>query len=388
MVSIHDLIREELSDLKKRNLFRSPPVVQISGPKAIVNGQGAINFCTNDYLGLSNNRQVLAGTKRSIKIISQCSSRLIAGNSPVLIELERTVARHRKTQTAILYPNGYMANLGLVTALSRKGVTIFSDELNHASIIDACKLSRSPVKVFAHNDEEHLEMLLRSTEGEKIVVTEGVFSMDGDLAKLDRISSISKNFDATIVVDDAHGDFVFGLPGSFGGIPEHFLINHMIDISVSSLSKGLGCFGGYVACSNLIRDLLINRSRQLIYTSALPEHLCTASLIAIPLASKGHLQKRLFRKVRFLAKELTALGFSIGKSASQIIPVMIGDEKKALNFASELRKNGIFVQAIRYPTVTKDKARVRISVTSAHTYADLHKTLDCFEYVGKRNGLI
>ncbi len=388
MVSIHDEIRHELSELKRRSLFRSPPIVQLVGSRAIVNGQERINFCTNDYLGLSNNRRVLAGTKQSLRSISQCSSRLVAGNSPILLELEQILARHRDAETAIVYPNGYMANLGLITALSRKGTTILSDELNHASIIDACRLSRALVKVFPHNDYEYLEKLLLSTPRVKIVVTEGVFSMDGDLAKLDRICSISKKHDAIVVVDDAHGDFVFGSPNSYAGIPDYFRVNHLVDMSVSSLSKGLGCFGGYVACSSLIRDLLINQSRQLIYTSALPEHLCAASLIAIQVALKGNLQKRLFRNIRLVGSELTALGFSIGKSASQIIPVMIGDEKKALIFASELTNKGIFVQAIRYPTVSKGRARVRMSLTSDHTNADIQKALNCFEYLGKRNGLI
>lgn len=378
----------ELSDLKERNLFRSPPVVEAIGSRAIVNGKEKINFCTNDYLGLSNSRRVVAGTIQSLRTISQCSSRLVAGNSPILLELEQSIARHRKTEAALLYPNGYMANLGLISTLSKSGVTIFSDELNHASIIDACKLSRTNVKVFAHNDTEQLERLLHSTRGDKIVITEGVFSMDGDLSKLDGICSISKNYDATVIVDDAHGDFVFGLPGSFAGIPEHFHVNEKVDMSVSSLSKALGCFGGYVACSNPIRELLMNKSRQLMYTSALPEHLCVASLTAIPLALRGHLQKRLFRNIKLVTKRLSAIGFSTGKSTSQIIPVMIGDEKKAVNFASELTNHGIFVQAIRYPTVRKGKARVRLSITSAHTCADIHVALNCFESVGKRIGLI
>jgi glycine C-acetyltransferase len=353
-----------------------------------VNGKEKINFCTSDYLGLSTSQQVLSGTVLALEAISQCSSRLVAGNSPKLLELEQVIARHRNTETAVIFPNGYMANLGLITALSGNGATIFSDELNHASIIDACKLSRVPIKVFAHNDNKHLEKLLSSTLGNKIVITEGVFSVDGDLAKLDRICSLSKEYDAIVVVDDAHGDFVFGSPGSYAGVPEHFRVNDMVDVSVSSLSKGLGCFGGYVSCSNLVRDLLINKSRQLIYTSALPEHLCAASLIAISLASKGHLQTKLFRNISLVANKLTSLGFSIGRSASQIIPIMIGDEKKAIKIANELTNSGIFVQAIRYPTVSKGGARVRMSMSSAHTDADIQMALKCLECVGKRNDLI
>ena len=242
-----------------------------------------------------------------------------------------------------------------------------------------------------HDWPEHLEelkALLSSTGGDKMVITEGIFSMDGDFSALDQICCLAKDYGATMIVDDAHGDFVFGSPGSYSGVPAYFDVKELIDINISSLSKGLGCFGGYVASSKLVRELLINRSRQFIYTSALPEHLCGAALAAIPVAVKGNLQHRLFRNVKLFYKKLTDLGFSVGRSTSQIIPVMIGAEKLAMEFANQLLLKGVFVQPIRYPTVGKGKARLRLTVTSSHAKADLLTAADTFEIVGKKNKII
>jgi glycine C-acetyltransferase len=281
-----------------------------------------------------------------------------------------------------------MANLGVITALANKDTAIFSDELNHASIIDACRLSRATIKVFRHNNIEDLNGLLRSTTSNRIVVTEGVFSMDGDFSVLDQICRLVKEYNAIIIVDDAHGDFIFGSPGSYSGVPAYFDVKEKIDVNVSSLSKGLGCFGGYVACSKLLRELLMNKSRQFIYTSALPEHLCAAALAAVPVAQNGNLQGMLFRNIAFFYKKLKDLGFSIARSTSQIIPVMIGDEKLALEFSNELSRNGVFVQPIRYPTVMKGRARLRVTITALHDNDDLQTAVDSFEMVGKKRNVI
>ena len=388
MVFTLNTIKHELAELKKYNLYRRPYRIEVYGARALVNGIEKIHLCSNDYLGLSRNPLVLKEARFSLRHMSQCSSRLVAGNAPKLLELEEQIAKHRDTESSLLYPNGYMANLGVITSIANKGTTIISDELNHASIIDACRLSRAIIKVFRHNDLEDLEILLRSTAGDKIVITEGVFSMDGDFSALDKICCLAKEYNAVMIVDDAHGDFIFGSPGSYSGVPGYFDVKGMIDVNVSSLSKGLGCFGGYVASSKLVRELLINKSRQFIYTSALPEHLSAAALAAIPFAKKGNLQHRLFRNVEFFYKKLTDLGFSINNSASQIIPVMIGDEKLAIDFSNELLLDGVFVQPIRYPTVGKGRARLRLTVTSLHTKADLLTAADSFEIIGKKNNII
>lgn len=388
MVFTRNSIKRELDQLKKNNLYRRPQTVEVYGAKVLVDGLEKIHLCSNDYLGLSNNPLVLKEALSSFHHLSQCSSRLIAGNAPKLLELEEQIAQHRGTESSLIYPNGYMANLGVITALTNKDTTIFSDELNHASIIDACRLSRATIKIFHHNDIEELNALLRSTTRDKIVVTEGVFSMDGDFSDLDQICGLAKDYNAIIIVDDAHGDFVFGSPGSYSGVPAYFDVKDMIDVNISSLSKGLGCFGGYVACSKLVRELLINKSRQFIYTSALPEHLCAGALAAIPVAVDGNLQRRLFRNVGFFCRKLTHLGFSIDRSTSQIIPVMIGDEKLAIEFSKDLLLNGVFVQAIRYPTVRKGKARLRLTLTSLHSKEDLQAAADSFEIVGKKKNVI
>ena len=356
----------------------------VRGPTAIVDGKETIHLCSNDYLGLSQNKHVIKQAVRAMQEVSQCSSRLIAGNSPKIMELEQLLAAHRGTESALVYSTGYNANLGAVTAVADKSSTIFSDELNHASIIDACRLSGAKVKVFRHNDADHLHELMYETKGRKIVITEGIFSMDGDTSKLDEICSTAKQNDAITIVDDAHGDFVAG-PG-FSGIPAKFNIN--VDIHVSSMSKGLGCFGGYVASTGRLRELLINTSRQFIYTSALPDHLCAAAAVAIPLAKKGNLQKTLYRNISYFTNAMKRIGFVLGNSSSQIIPLMIGPEKLAVEFSTNLLKLGVLAQAIRYPTVKKGSARIRISLTAMHAQKHLDAAIASYEKAGKKTGII
>ncbi|MGB7639195.1 MAG: aminotransferase class I/II-fold pyridoxal phosphate-dependent enzyme, partial [Nitrososphaeraceae archaeon] len=308
------------------------------------------------------------------------------------INLEEKLAEHCETESTLVYPTGYMANLGVITTLADKYTTILSDELNHASIVDGCRLSGASIKVFRHNDMEQLEHLFEAVScgRKKIVVTEGLFSMDGDISNLQQICRIAKEQNAITVVDDAHGDFIFGEASAsssrFSGIPSYLGVNNDIDVHTSSLSKGLGCFGGYVASTRQIRELLVNKSRQFIYTSALPEHLCLSALTAIPIATKGNLQKKLFDNIDFMFRKLSQLGLRLaGKSSSsQIIPVIIGDEKTAIEFSKRLLDNGIFVQAVRYPTVKKGSARLRISLTALHGRDQLSSAIDSFGTVGKK----
>ncbi len=376
-------VGERLASLEKSDLYRRLRTV-VKGPTAEVDGKQVVHLCSNDYLGLSQNLHVIKKTIQALQEVSQCSSRLIAGNHPQVLELEGMLADHRRAEAALVYPTGYNANLGAVTAIADENSTIFSDELNHASIIDACRLSGAEIKVFRHNDNEHLEELVRNARGRKIVITEGIFSMDGDMAKLEEICSIAKDYDAITIVDDAHGDFIFG--SGFSGVPAKFEVD--VDIQISSMSKGLGCFGGYVASTTPIRELLINNSRQFIYTSALPDHLCAAAIAAIPLAKKGGLQKKLQRNIDYFSKTMKKLGFTLGSSASQIIPVMIGEEKLAMELSKELLRLGVFAQAIRYPTVRKGSARLRTSLTSMHTKKHIDAAIGAFEQAGKKTKLL
>jgi glycine C-acetyltransferase len=377
-------VNDQLHFLEKKGLYRRLRTVVARGPTAKVDGKEVINLCSNDYLGLSKNKQVIEKTITSLHEVSQCSSRLIAGNHPKIIELEDLLAYHRRTESALVYPTGYTANLGAVMAIADKSSTIFSDELNHASIVDACRLSGATIIVFRHNDTSHLEQLMRRSQGRKIVITEGIFSMDGDMGKLSEIQSIADHHDAITIIDDAHGDFIFG--PTFSGIPAKLGVN--FDIHISSMSKGLGCFGGYVATTSSIRELLINTSRQFIYTSALPDHLCSAAITALPMAKSGYLQKRLDWNIHYFSSAMRRLGFELGNSASQIIPVIVGKEVQALELSNELLKEGVFAQAIRYPTVKKGNARLRISLSATHRQKHLDSAAEAFERAGKKTGML
>jgi glycine C-acetyltransferase len=390
LASKYDHINDQLHEYRQKNIYREPLTSEIKGNTFYLGNKKVINLCSNDYLGLSQNNTVLSKIRDSLIQVSPCSSRLISGNNINIIKLERILAIHRSSENALVYPTGYMANLGVITAISSSEHTIFSDSLNHSSIIDACRLAKSNnIMIFEHNNPDYLERLLKNSKAKKIIITEGIFSMDGDMARLDLLTELAKKHDSILIVDDAHSDFVFGNFGNYGGIPEHFGVENDVDIHISSLSKGLGCFGGYVASSNLIRDLLINKSRQFIYTSAIPEHLCVAAITAISILKKNkNIQKKFFIRIKWFINQLNQLGFNIGTTSSHIIPIIIGDEKVAFNFSKELFKKGIFIQAIRYPTVSLGKARLRISLNMSLQQSHLNYVINCLDKLGKKNNLI
>ena len=390
MASKYDHISDQLHEFREKNIYRELLTSQIKNNKFYLGNKKVINLCSNDYLGLSRNRSVLSKMRDSLTQVSPCSSRLVSGNNINIIKLERILATHRSSENALVYPTGYMANLGVITAISSSKHTIFSDSLNHSSIIDACRLAKpNRIKIFPHNDPDHLERLLKKSSAKKIIVTEGIFSMDGDMARLDQLSELAKKHDSILILDDAHSDFVFGKVGNFGGTPEHFGIENDIDIHISSLSKGLGCFGGYVASSKLITDLLVNKSRQFIYTSAIPEHLCLAAIAAFAFLKKNkNIQKKFFRKIKWFIQQLKQLGFNIGLTSSHIIPIIIGNEKVTSNFSKELFQKGIFIQAIRYPTVAFGKARLRISLNMSIQQSHLNYVINCLDKLGRKYNLI
>jgi glycine C-acetyltransferase len=390
LASKYDHINDQLHEYRQKNIYREPLTSEIKGNTFYLGNKKVINLCSNDYLGLSQNNTVLSKIRDSLIQVSPCSSRLVSGNNINIIKLERILAIHRSSENALVYPTGYMANLGVITAISSSEHTIFSDSLNHSSIIDACRLAKSNnIMIFEHNNPDHLDRLLKNSKAKKIIVTEGIFSMDGDMARLDLLTELAKKHDSILIVDDAHSDFVFGNFGNYGGIPEHFGVENDVDIHISSLSKGLGCFGGYVASSNLIRDLLINKSRQFIYTSAIPEHLCVAAITAVSILKKNkNIQKKFFIRIKWFINQLNQLGFNIGTTSSHIIPIIIGDEKVTFNFSKELFKKGIFIQAIRYPTVSLGKARLRISLNMSIQQSHLNYVIYCLDKLGKKYNLI
>lgn len=386
MASIHEFVKEEISKLKTENLYRRLRIVENQNGSLIVDKKKIINFNSNDYLGLSSNQTIIRNMIKEFDEISQCSSRLVGGNHLNIEKLEQVLSKHRKTESSLVYTTGYSAVQGVISTLSDRDTTIFSDELNHASIIDGCRLGNAKIKIFRHNDTEHLLDLLGGVSGKKILVTEGVFSVEGDMSNLNSICNFAKEFGVFTIVDDAHGDFVFGKNGS--GTPSELKVNNLVDIHISSLSKALGCFGGYVACNEMVRDYLINRSRQFIFTSALPTHLCNSALYAISIAKKGILQRRLFNNIRFLQNGLRKIGYDIGNSCSQIIPIHIGSENLAMKFADKLLQKGIFVHPMRFPTVKMGCAVLRLSLSASHTKEQLIYTLKELKNIGKKHKVI
>ena len=357
----------ELARIKENNLHRKLQYGEARGSHITIKGKKHINLSSNDYLGIPI-------TKIQTNQL-QSSSRLVSGNDESYRKLESVLAKHKSQQNSLIYPTGYMANLGSISAIASKGDLILSDELNHASIIESCKLSGAKISIYKHNDMDDLEKKIKIQGKNKFVITEGVFSMDGDVSSLKEITEISQKSNAITIVDDAHGDFVMGKDGK--GTPEYFNVAKKIDLYISSLSKGLGSFGGYVASQNNVIDLCINKSKPFIYTSALPSFLVQHSIKRIE-SDRETQKKKLENNVEKLARGLRSIGYEI-KSNTQIIPIILGSEKLAMDFGKFLSLNGIFAQPIRYPTVPKNQARLRISVTAWLTNSDVEKSLKIFE---------
>ena len=344
-------LERKLSEIKKNNLLRTLQDSRIEKQYIKINKKKLLNFSSNDYLGIKPSK---------IKYSQfQSSSRLVSGNDESFTTLEKKLSEHKSQEKTIIYPTGYMANLGVVSALAGKQDTIFSDELNHASIVEACKLSGSKIKIFKHNDMDDLGKKIKKVKGRKFLVTEGIFSMDGDWSKLNEITEIAEKKGLITILDDAHGDFVLGKDGR--GTGEFFNVQKRIDVYISSLSKGLGSFGGYASGRKDLIDLCINTSKTFIYTSALPSSINQYSLKRFN-SNREVYRKRLWKKINQFHHRLNEIGFST-TSTSQIIPIIIGNEKKVVEFSRFLMTKGIFAQAIRYPTVKKNQARIRISIS-------------------------
>ena len=344
-------IEKKISVIKKNNLLRNLQDSRVEKQYIFQNGQKLLNFSSNDYLGIKPSK--IRHTQ------FQSSSRLVSGNDSSFSILEKKLSKHKSQEKTIIFPTGYMANIGTISSIVDKESTIFSDELNHASIVEACKLSSAKIKIFKHNNMEDLERKIRSTNGKKVIITEGIFSMDGDWSQLDQISELAEKHGIITILDDAHGDFVLGRDGR--GTSNFFNVEKKIDLYVSSLSKGLGSFGGYASGKKNLIDLCINTSRTFIYTSALPASINQYSLDRVELDRESY-RKKLWKKINLFHKRLEEIKLPTN-STSQIIPIIIGKEKTAVEFSKFLKKNGIFAQAIRYPTVKKGEARIRISVT-------------------------
>ena len=362
-----DFADAALRRIRQDGLYRRLRHGTVQNQHITIDGQRLINLCSNDYLGIP------ATPLRSGQC--QSSSRLVSGNDPVYGELEDALAGHKSQQASLVFPTGYMANTGVIPAVAQKGDLILSDELNHASIIEACRLSGARVAVYGHNDMDGLARGLEEKAENKFIVTEGIFSMDGDYSDMPRITDIAAKTGAVTIVDDAHGDFVAGRDGR--GVPDMFGVAGRTDIYVSSLSKALGSFGGYVASDERITRLCVNRSKPFIYTSAMPAFMARHALDRL-LSDREARRRELACNVRQMADGLKRIGYDI-RSQTHIIPVVIGGEDEAVRMGQFLLERGVFVQPIRYPTVPKGQARLRVSVTAWLTEADIDESLGAFE---------
>ena len=374
MGSKHKLnfIDSELEGIRQNNLYRKLRYGKTNGAYITINGKKLLNLCSNDYLGIPT-------TKIQFNQM-QSSSRLVSGNDESYKKLEDTLAKHKSKQNSLIYPTGYMANLGTISSIAKKGDLILSDELNHASIIESCKLTDAKVTIYKHNDMQDLQKKIKQKGKNKFIITEGVFSMDGDFSFLKQITEISEKAKAITIVDDAHGDFVVGKDGK--GTPYHFNVAKKIDLYISSLSKGLGSFGGYVASQNNVINLCINKSKSFIYTSALPSFLIEHSQKRFE-SNREKQKRKLETNTKQLSKGLTQIGYEIN-SITHIIPIIIGSEKSAIDFGKFLFNNGVFAQPIRYPTVPKNQARLRISVTAWLSKKDIESALSVLETAAKK----
>jgi len=369
-------VNNKLESIKKQNLYREIRFGHVNGAFINIKNKKLVNFCSNDYLGI----RISDTTSRQM----QSSSRLVCGNDISFQILEKKLAKHKSQEGSLIFPTGYMTNIGVISTIIEKNDLILSDELNHASIIEACKLTGAKISIYKHNDINDLSSKLNQHHKRKFVISEGIFSMDGDYANLKEIVEIAEKKDAITILDDAHGDFTVGKDGK--GTPNHFGVTKKIDLYISSLSKGLGSFGGYVATKKNIIEFLINRSKSFIYTSALPSFLVEYSLKKLN-SNREKQRKKLWKNVELLSLGLKQIGFDFD-SSTQIIPLIIGNEKTALEVGKYLFKKGIYALPIRYPTVPKNKARIRISVTAWLTKNHIENALRVFELSAKKFGII
>ena len=391
-VTMFDL-DDELHTLKKTGLLRRLPVIEARSATHIrIDGRELLLMASNDYLGLSHHPHLISRGAQAAATWGAGSgaARLISGSSALFDTLEKRLADFKQTEAALVFSTGYMANIGLLSALAGSSDIIFSDELNHASIIDGCRLSRAKVSVYPHMNMAALAARLRRAGRfrRRIIVTDALFSMDGDIAPLPRLLELARSHDAVLIVDDAHGTGVLGPQGR--GTLAHFgLADSERLILMGTLGKALGCFGAFVAGPRLLIEYLVNRARSFIFTTAMPPANVAAALSALDIVEEdAGLRERLQENTDFLHSELRSLGFDLGNSQTQIIPIMIGKTSTALAMAADLMKQGIFLLAIRPPTVPANAARLRLTVTSLHTRQELERVVAALKKTGRTHTLI
>ena len=386
-------LAEELHNLKEAGLYnRIRTLDSPQGAWLRVDGRQVLNFCSNNYLGLANHPRLAQSAKQAVDQygVGPAAVRTIAGTMYLHVQLEERMATFKGVEAAITFQSGFNANLGTIPALVGKADVIFSDEFNHASIIDGSRLSGSQIVRYNHCDPADLERALeqhRSKFPRALVVTDGVFSMDGDLAPLDKIYEVTQRFQAILMVDDAHGEGVLGRGGR--GIVDHFGLHGKVDVEVGTLSKAFGVVGGVVAGNPLVIEWLRQRGRPFLFSSAMTVPDVAACLTAIDILEEStELVDRLWENTRYFKQEMERLGFNTGQSVTPITPIMLGEAPLAQQFSQELFDNNVFAMAIGFPTVPRSKARIRVMISAAHQREDLERGLEAFARVGQKLGVI
>ncbi|MPM35982.1 putative pyridoxal phosphate-dependent acyltransferase [bioreactor metagenome] len=382
---------DTMEDLKSTGLYNNIRTIESAqGAWIQVDGKKALNLCSNNYLGLANHPRMVQAAKDAIDAygVGPAAVRSIAGTQSIHVQLDQEVAKFKKVEAALTLQGGFVANQAVISPLVGKADTIVSDELNHASIIDGARLSGAKIKVYRHNDMAHLEEVLQGENaGRVLVITDGVFSMDGDVANLPKIVELCEKYGAMSMVDDAHGEGVLGTGGR--GIVDHFGLHGRCDIEIGTFSKAIGTVGGFIAGSAVLIQYLKQKARPFLFSSALPAADVAATLEAIRILSEStELVDRLWENGRFFKAGMKKLGFDTGVSETPITPVMLGEADVARKFSAKLFERGIFAMAIGFPTVPRGKARIRVMISAAHQKTDLEFALAQFEIVGKEMGLI
>ena len=384
-------IDEELANLKETGFYNTIPTMDSpQGASVVINGRRVLNFCANNYLGLANHpRLVEAATQAMQKYgVGPGAVRSIAGTMSLHVELEKRIAAFKHVEAAITFQSGFTANGATIPALVGKEDAIFSDELNHASIIDGSRLSGAKIYRYAHCSPDDLRRVIREAAGtyrRGLIISDGVFSMDGDYAPLDKLVDVAKEFDLMTMVDDAHGEGVLGEGGR--GIVDHFKLHGQVDVEVGTFSKAFGVVGGVVAGNAKIIEWLRQRGRPFLFSSAVTVPDTAACLAAVDLLEEStELVDRLWTNARFFQAEMKKLGFNTGVTQTPITPVMLGDVQLARRFSRELLEEGVFAGSLGFPTVPVGKARIRVMISAAHSQDNLERALDAFDQVGKRLG--
>jgi 8-amino-7-oxononanoate synthase len=357
----------------------------------MLDGRSVIQLSSNDYLGLASHPALTRAARDAAEQygIGAGSARLVGGTTDLHAALEADIATLKRTDAAVVLSTGYHVNAGVIPALVGEGDQIFSDALNHASLIDGCRLSAAQVSRYRHVDADHLDSMLAAAPParQRLIVTETVFGMDGDLAPLVALVEIARRHDAWLMVDEAHATGVFGPRG--GGLADHLGVSDEIDVQMGTLSKAVGALGGFVAGSDALAAHVVNEARTFVYTTALPASIAAAARAAIDLVTREpERRERLWRHADFLRDQLTNAGFVLGASRSPILPVLVGEAETAVRFSDDLLARGVFVPAIRPPTVPEGTARLRVTPMATHTEDDLREAVDAFIAAGRWVGLV